>query len=110
MFKMSLIFSFEIIKVVVVEPCISFWIPGSIAEVAAVIPNGDKIFFAYATASFINGPANFLNNMLKNPPDWTILDIWALDNFISVDILFSNAFLNLAVLLLIIIHEVNYFH
>ena len=70
-----------------------------------------KYFSASGTAAFINGPANLLNNELKSPPDWIILDICVLDNFISVDILFSNAFLSLAfVLLSIMIHEVNYFH
>ena len=48
---MSFIFSFEIFKVVVLEPCIFFWIPTSVAEVAAVIPNGAKIFFAKETAT-----------------------------------------------------------
>ena len=36
---MSFISLFENIKVVVPEPCIFFWIPASIAEAAAVIPN-----------------------------------------------------------------------
>ena len=31
--------------------------------------NGPKIFFASGTATFINGPANLLNNDPKNPPD-----------------------------------------
>ena len=44
-------------------------IPPSIAEAAAVIPNRAKIFFAKGTATFINGPANLLNNDPKNPPD-----------------------------------------
>ena len=43
-FIMSFISSFEIIKVVVPEPCIFFWIPASIAEAAAVIPNRAKTF------------------------------------------------------------------
>ena len=42
---MSFISSFEIIKVVVPEPWIFFWIPASIDETVAVIPNGAKIFF-----------------------------------------------------------------
>ena len=66
---MSFISSFEIIKVVVPEPCILFSIPASIAEAAAVIPNGAKTFFAKGIATFINGPANLLNNDPKNPPD-----------------------------------------
>ena len=46
-----------------------FWIPASIAEAAAVIPNGAKIFLAKGTATFINGPANLLKNGPKNAPD-----------------------------------------
>ena len=89
--------SFEIIKVVVTEPCIFLWLPASIAEAAGVIPNEAKIFFANGTATY-NGPAILLNNELKNPLDWIILDIWVLDTFVSVDILFLIAFLNLVVL------------
>ena len=74
-----------------------FWIPASIAEAAAVVLKGAKIFFAKGTATFINEPATLLNNEPKNPPDWIILDIWVLDNFISVDIIFSIALLNLVV-------------
>ena len=53
---MSFISSFEIINVVVPEPCIFFSIPASIAEAAAVIPNGTKTFFAKGIATFFNGP------------------------------------------------------
>ena len=74
-FIMSFISLFEIIKVVACkakdegwpEPCI--WITASIAEAAAKIPNGAKIFFARGTATLINGRANLLNNDPKNPPD-----------------------------------------
>ena len=59
---------FEIIKVVLPEPCI-FLIPTSIAEAAVVIPNGAKTLFATGIAAFINGPANLINNDLKNPPN-----------------------------------------
>ena len=52
-----------------------FWIPASIAQAAAVIPNGAKTFFAKGIAIFINGPANLLNNDPKNPPNWIILEI-----------------------------------
>ena len=54
----------------------------SIFEVAAVIPNGAKIFFANGTANFINGQAILLNNEPNNPSDLSILDISVLDNFI----------------------------
>ena len=46
-----------------------FGIPASIAEAAAVIPNGTKTFFAKGIATFINGPTNLLNNDPKNHPD-----------------------------------------
>ena len=52
-----------------------FWIPASIAQAAAVVPNGAKIFFAKGTAIFINGAANLLDNDPKNPPNWIILEI-----------------------------------
>ena len=110
-FKISFSSSFEIIKVVVPEPCIFFYISVSTAEAAAVIPNGSKIFFAKGTTTFINGPLILVNNEPKNPPDWISLDISALDNFISVDILFWTAFVNFFFALLsIIIDVVNCFH
>ena len=39
------------------------------AEAAAVIPNRAKTFFAKEIATFINAPANLLNNAPKDPPD-----------------------------------------
>ena len=80
---------------------ISFKFPYSIAEAAAVIPKGAKILFANGTATFLKGPANLLDNEPKNYPDLIILDIWASDNFISADMLFSIAFLNLIVCLVV---------
>ena len=74
MFIMSFLSSFEIIKVVVLEPCI-FLIPASISEAAAVIHNGAKKNFDKGTATFINGLAILLNNKPRNSPDWIILDI-----------------------------------
>ena len=68
----------------------------SIAEPAAVIPNGAKNIFANRTTTFINGPAILLNNEPKKLPDQIVLDIWVLGNFILADILSSNAFLNFA--------------
>ena len=48
---------------------IFFSVPASIAEAAAVIPNGAKTFFAKGIVTFINGPPSLLNNDPKNPPD-----------------------------------------
>ena len=69
-----------------------FCIPASNAEAAAVIPNGAKTFFAKGTAIFINGPANLLNKDPKNPPDWIILLICALESFMSAVVLLLKAF------------------
>ena len=62
---MSFISLFEIIKVVVPEPCIFFYMPALITEAAAVIPNEARIFFAKGTATFINGPVIYLMMILK---------------------------------------------
>ena len=94
---MTFISSFEIIKVVFPEPYFFLWIPASIYEAGAVIPDGAKTFFAKRTTTLINGTANLLNNEPKHPPEGIILEIWALENFISVDMFFSTAFLNLVV-------------
>ena len=72
---MAFISSFEIIKVVVPEPCNLFWTPASITEAAAINPNGAKTFFAKGIATFINGPTNLFNNDPKNPPHQIILEI-----------------------------------
>ena len=46
-----------------------FCILPSIADITAVKPNGANTFLANCIATFINGPANLLNNLPKNPPD-----------------------------------------
>ena len=62
---MSFIYSFEIIKAVVPEPCIFFGIPASIAEAAGIVRNGVKIFFANETAALIMGLLIYLIMILK---------------------------------------------
>ena len=54
-----------------------------------------------ANATFINGPANLLNNLPKNPPDCLIFFNCALLNFISVAELLLRAFLNLVFCLVV---------
>ena len=71
-----------------------FLIPASIAEAAAVISNGAKMFFAKETVTFTNGSANLINKDPYNPPEWIILENWALESFMSVNILVLNAFLS----------------
>ena len=102
---------FEIIKVVFPEPWIFFWFPASITEAAGVIPIGAKICLAKGNANFISEPANLLNSAPKNPPDWIILEIWALESVKLVYILLLNAFLSFAFGLVVNnIHEADHFH
>ena len=56
-FIISFFSLFEIIKVNVREPCIFLSIHASIAEAAAAIPNGTKLFFVIGIATFVNGTA-----------------------------------------------------
>ena len=56
---------------------------------------------ANGIATFINGPANLLNNSPKNPPDCIIFFICALLNFISVAKLLLRAFLSLVFCLVV---------
>ena len=82
------------------EPC-NFCILPSIADIAAVKPNGGNTFLANGNATFINGPANLLNNLPKNPPDCIIFFVCVLLNFISVAELLLRAFLNLVFCLVV---------
>ena len=59
------------------------------------------IHLANGVATFINGPANLLNNLPKNPPDCMIFFICVLLNFISVPKLLLRAFLNLVFCLVV---------
>ena len=61
-----------------------------------VVPTSPRRLNAGWTATFINVPANLLNKDPNNPPDWIILEIWALESFVSACILLSNAFLSYA--------------
>ena len=53
------------------------------------IDTAQDTFFINGNPVFNNGPSN----LPKKPPDWIILLICALENFISVDVLLLNAFL-----------------
>ena len=70
-------------------------------SILPVKPNGANTFLANVNATFINGSANLLNNLPKNPPDCIIFFICALLNFISVAELLLRAFLNLVFCLVV---------
>ena len=67
-----------------------FRIPGSVPAAVNCIEklsaNGLSKFFITSKPSFINGP----KSLLRNPPDYVILDSWLSDNFISADELFAK--------------------
>ena len=83
------------------EPCIFFCILPSIADTAAVKPYDANTFLANGNATFINRPANLLNNLPKNPADCTIFFICVLRNFISVNKLLLIALRNLVLCLVV---------
>ena len=68
---------------------------------SAVNPNDANTFLDNGNATFINGPANLVNDLPKNPPDCIIFFICALLNFISVAELLLRAFLNLVFCLVV---------
>ena len=73
-----------------------------IAIEVKLLTNPGKLPLAKGIAIFVS--ASFLklrNEKPKDPPDWMILDIWALLSFISIDRLLANAFLILVVYLVL---------
>ena len=79
------------------DPNILLCIPASAADAAAVNPKGINTLLANSLiAFFIKGNPVFNkgpSNLPKNPPDWIILLICALESFLLVDVLLLNAFL-----------------
>ena len=65
-FIISFISSFEIINVELPDPNISWWIAASVADTAAVNPNGIKTIFANGLNTFpIKGNARFSDGLPK---------------------------------------------
>ena len=94
-FMISFISSLEIIYVVVQDPDIFLWIAVSVADAAAVNPNGIKTLSANDLSKclikgnpvFSNGP----KNLPKNPPYCPILCNWVFDNLILAEKLLAKA-------------------
>ena len=97
-FIILFISSFEFIKVVVPDLCfILFFFFDFLYQLLKqqlLFLMELKYFFAKETATPIYATANLPNNHPENPSDWIILEFWALESFISFDILLLNAFLN----------------
>ena len=90
----SSISSLEIIKVVNPDPNIFLWIVGSVADAAAVNPNGIKTLLANGFSTFpIKDNLVFKNvpkSFSKNPCDCPFLCNWAFESFISAEELFAK--------------------
>ena len=90
----SSISSLEIIYVAIPDPKRVLWISASVADAAAVNPNGIKTLLASVFSTFfIKGKSVFgngLRNLPKNSPDGPILCNWVFDNFILADELFAK--------------------
>ena len=91
----SFISLLEIINVVLPEPNIFLRIAASVADAAAVNPNGIKMLLANGVSTFsINDALIFSNGskyLRRNPPDCPILCNWAFDSFILADEPFPKA-------------------
>ena len=91
--------SLEKTNVVVLGPNIFLWIAASVADIAAVNPNGTKILLANGLSTFFikdnPGLSNGPKSLPKNPPDFPILCNWVFDNFILADQPFATALRNL---------------
>ena len=85
----SLISSLEIISVVKLDPNIFLWIAASVANAAAVNPNGSKTLLANSLSTFpVKGNPVFNNgpkSLPNDPPDCPVLCNWVFDNFILAD-------------------------
>ena len=91
----SFISLLEIFNVVVQDPNIFQWEAASVADAAAVNPNGIKTILAHGLSTFfIKGKAVFSNGPKsppKNPLDCPILYNWIFDDFILADESFLKA-------------------
>ena len=91
----SSISSLEIIKVVNPALKIFLWIAASVADAAAVNPNGIKTLLANGLSTFpIKGNPVFSNGpkiLPRYPHDCPILRNWVFDNFILAEELFAKA-------------------
>ena len=63
-----------------------------------MLTNPDKLSLAMFVSAFV---PKLPNQEPKDQPDWIILDIWAIQSFISVEILLAKAFLTLVVCLVV---------
>ena len=91
----SFIFSFEISNNVTPDANIFLWIAPSVADAAAVNPNGIETLLTNGLSTFlIKGNPVFINGpktLSKTPPECPILCNWFFDNCILAEELFAKA-------------------
>ena len=95
-------------------PSIFLWTAASVADAAAVNPNGIKTLLANGLSTFpIKGNPVFSNGpwiLPKYPPDCLNLCNWVFDNFILAEELLAKALEILGTWALVIICVENCFH
>ena len=102
---MSFISSFEIINVFIPDPNIFLWIATSVADAAAVIPNGIGTLLANGLSTFPIKGNPVVRNGTKSLPkillDCLILCNWVFDSFILAEELFAEALQSLETCVLV---------
>ena len=78
--------SFEITNIVTPDPKAFLWIAVSVADAAAVNPDGIKTLLANDLVF-----SNCTKSLPKNPPDFPISCNWVFDNFVLADEPFVKA-------------------
>ena len=85
---LSFISLIKIIKVVIRDLKMLFWITASVANAAAVNPTGVKTLLTNGFSTFLIKDKIFFSNgpksLPKNPADCPILCDWVFDNFMLV--------------------------
>ena len=96
--------SLEIIHVLP-DPNIFLWIAASVADTAAINPNGIKTLLANGVSIYlIKGKSVFSNSptrLTRNPTDCPIFCNWVFDNFKLVEELFAKAWRRLEIYALV---------
>ena len=99
-FIISFIYSFEIINVFVLDPNISLWIAASVADAAAVNPDGIKTLVANGLSTFPIKDSSVLNSYLNIN---LILIFYAkfFDKFLLAEELFARALRSIGTFVLV---------
>ena len=84
------------------------WIATSVADAAAVNPNGIKTLLANGSSIFFISGIQLFGNGTRSPPDCAILDSQSFDNFIVAIELFVKALKLVYLLIIYVENESNH--